>query len=545
MARSEIGQGNGAARPNVVLVLVDDMGFADLGIMGSEIRTPNIDALARGGVLMTAMYNCARCCPTRASLLTGLYPHDAGVGHMGANLGTPAYQGFLRNDSATIAEVLREAGYRTMMSGKWHVAGDFMAREVDSWRVGDVDHPTPRQRGFDRFYGIVDGVTNFFSPHFMLEDDSRVEVYPDDFYFTDAITDKAIGMVEEAAKDDKPFFLYLAHAAPHWPLHAPEEDIARYDGVYNAGWDKIRTARHEEMNGRRVLQKNWQISPRDSEVPPWQAIEHNDWEASKMATYAAMVDRMDQSIGRFIQALKRLGQYENTLILFLSDNGGCAEFMAEDGWAKFFPDKTHDGRTITMGNIPGLRPGGALTYQSYDKPWANVSNAPFRLFKHYVHEGGISTPFIAHWPARILKPSVSHEATHVVDVLPTILEATGAQPLAELGGHAIQKLQGESFLDLLAGKAWTRQQPIFFEHEGNCAIRRGQFKLVRKHGGNWELYDMESDRTELNDLAGANRPVEADLLGQYRGWAEKAGVMDWNVALPILLDLWQMDNAEG
>ncbi|WP_075997234.1 arylsulfatase [Salaquimonas pukyongi] len=541
MQRQEAGK----ARPNVVLILVDDMGFADLGIMGSEIRTPNIDALARGGVLMTSMYNCARCCPTRASLLTGLYPHNAGVGHMGANLGSPAYQGFLRNDSATIAEVLRESGYRTLMAGKWHVAGDFMAREVDSWRVGDVDHPTPRQRGFDRFYGIVDGVTNFFSPHYMLENDSRVEVFPDDFYFTDAITDKAIGMVEEASGEEKPFFLYLAHAAPHWPLHAPQEDIARYDGVYSAGWDAIRTARHEEMNGRQLLQKNWQISPRDSEVPPWQTIEHSDWEASKMAAYAAMVDRMDQSIGRFVQALKRLGQYENTLILFLSDNGGCAEFMAEDGWAKFFPDETHDGRRITMGNIPGLRPGGALTYQSYDKPWANVSNAPFRLFKHYVHEGGISTPFIAHWPARIAAPSVSHEAAHVVDVLPTILEATGAPPLSELGGHAIQKLQGESFLPLLAGKEWSREQPIFFEHEGNCAIRSGQFKLVRKHGGNWELYDMEKDRTELNDLAGNNQPVEADLLAQYQGWADKTGVMDWDVALPILLEAWQLDNAEG
>ncbi len=339
------------ARPNVILILVDDMGFSDLGVTGSEIRTPNIDLLATQGALLTSMYNCARCCPTRASLLTGLYPHNAGVGHMGADLGSPAYQGFLRNDSATIAEVLRASGYRTCMSGKWHVAGDFMAREVDSWRVGDIDHPTPRQRGFDRFYGIVDGVTNFFSPHFMLEDDNRVEVFPEDFYFTDAITDKAIGMVEEAVADEKPFFLYLAHAAPHWPLHALPEDIARYDGVYDQGWDAIRTARHEEMNGRNILRKNWDISPRYQDVPPWEDIKLKDWEASKMAAYAAMVDHMDQSVGRLIAALKRLGQYEDTLILFLSDNGGCAEFMAEDGWAKFFPNQTLDGRKITMGPL--------------------------------------------------------------------------------------------------------------------------------------------------------------------------------------------------
>ncbi len=532
-------------RPNVILILVDDMGFADLGCMGSEIKTPNIDALAHGGALLTSMYNCARCCPTRASLLTGLYPHNAGVGHMGANLGTPAYQGFLRNDSATIAEVLRAAGYRTCMAGKWHVAGDFMAREVDSWRVGDVEHPTPRQRGFDRFYGIVDGVTNFFSPHYMLEDDNRVEVFPDDFYFTDAITDKAIGMVEEAAGDDKPFFLYLAHAAPHWPLHAPAEDIAKYDGIYLHGWDEVRTARHEEMNALGVLQTPWQISPRDFEVPAWGDIRLADWEASKMAAYAAMVDRMDQSIGRLIAALKRLGQYDDTLILFLSDNGGCAEFMAEDGWAKFFPDTTHDGRKITMGNVPNLKPGDVLTYQSYDKPWANVSNAPFRLFKHYVHEGGISTPLIAHWPAKITNPHIVHEPCHVVDVLPTILEATGASYLSELGGHEIQPLEGEGFLDALTGKAWQREQPIFFEHEGNCAIRAGQFKLVKKHGEPWELYDMEADRTELNDLAGKNTPLEADLLARYDDWASKTGVMDWSIALPRLLKAWEMDSAEG
>ncbi|MBI1172396.1 sulfatase-like hydrolase/transferase [bacterium] len=532
-------------RPNVVLVLVDDMGFSDLGITGSEIRTPNIDALARGGALMTAMYNCARCCPTRASLLTGLYPHNAGVGHMGADLGTSAYRGFLRNDSATIAEHLRAAGYRTLMSGKWHVAGDFMAREVDSWRVGDIDHPTPRQRGFDRFYGIVDGVTHFFSPHFMLEDDARVEVYPDDFYFTDAITDKAIAMVEEATRDEVPFFLYLAHAAPHWPLHAPPEDIARYEGVYAKGWDATRTARHETMNARGLFQTNWDISPRDPDVHGWRDEAHPDWQAAKMATYAAMVDRMDQSLGRFLAALKRLGQYDDTLILFLSDNGGCAEFMAEDGWAKFFPDHTQDGRRIVMGNRPDVRPGDALTYQSYDKPWANVSNVPFRLYKHYVHEGGISTPLIAHWPRGVVPGQVLHQAAHVVDILPTILEVTGAGYLSELGGEPIQPCQGESLMPLLRGADWAREQPIFWEHEGNSAIRMGPFKLVRQHGRPWELFDMERDRTELHDLTGKIGTLEADLLRRYEDWAQKTGVMDWNIALPRLLAAWDMKDAEG
>ena len=533
------------SRPNVILILADDMGFADLGCTGSEIQTLNIDALAKGGAMLSAMYNCARCCPTRASLLTGLYPHNAGVGHMGANLGTPAYQGFLRNDSATIAEHLRASGYATLMSGKWHVAGDFEARNVDSWRVGDLEHPTPRQRGFDCFYGIMDGATHFFSPHYMLEDDNRIETVPDDFYFTDAITDKAIGMIEGAVEDEKPFFLYLAHTAPHWPLHAHPEDIARYDGIYSKGWDHIRTARHETMNSSGVFQRGWNISPRDNSVHGWAQEENKDWEASKMATYAAMVDRMDQSIGTLIAALKRLGQFDNTLIMFLSDNGGCAEFMAEDGWAKFYPDQTHDGKQITMGNVTGLRPGDAQTFQSYDKPWANVSNVPFRLYKHYVHEGGISTPLVVHWPDGFAPRSAAHAPCHVVDILPTILEATGAACQAEVGGHEIQPLRGESLLRLFQGADWQREQPIFWEHEGNAAIRLGQFKLVRLNDRPWELYDIEADRTELTNLAGRNPKLERDLIRQYQTWADRVGVLDWNEALPKLLQAWNLQTPDG
>ena len=532
-------------RPNVILILVDDMGFADLGVMGSEIHTPHIDAMAGRGMLLSAMYNCARCCPTRAALLTGLYPHKAGIGHMGANLGTPAYQGFLRSDAATIAELLQASGYRTLMSGKWHVGGDLWAKKVDAWRSGDPDRPTPRQRGFDRFYGILDGVTHFFSPHCIMEDDQRVQVSPSDFYFTDAITDKAIGMMEESCLLDKPFFLYLAHAAPHWPMHAHESDIARYDGVYNKGWDAIRSARHEEMLSRGVLEHRWPISKRDPDAPAWADTKHQDWEASRMAVYAAMVDRMDQSIGRVLKALKRLGQYDDTLIMFLSDNGGCAEFMAEDGWAKFMPDVHNDGRSIAMGNRPGLRPGGPLTYMSYDLPWANVSNAPFRLFKHWVHEGGISTPLIVQWPARLQQPGVAHAPCHVVDILPTILEATGTTYPAELGGHAIQALDGESLMPLLEGRPWARGQPIFWEHEGNCAVRAGNLKLVRKFNQPWELYDMQADRTELNNLAGRYLQQVAQMDKSYGHWAESAGVQDWNQLLPRLMSLWQMEDVNG
>ena len=532
-------------RPNVILILADDMGFADLGHMGSEIRTPHIDAMARHGAVLTAMYNCARCCPTRASLLTGLYPHKAGIGHMGANLGSPAYQGFLREDTATIAERLRANGYRTLMSGKWHVGGDLWAKRIHSWRSGDPDRPTPLQRGFDRFYGILDGVTHFFSPHCIFEDDHQVQVSPTDYYFTDAITDKAIGMIEESVSLAQPFFLYLAHAAPHWPMHAHEEDIARYDGVYDKGWDAIRTARHEEMLSRGVLQHHWNISPRDPGAPAWSDVAHRDWEASRMAVYAAMVDRMDQSIGRVVETLKRLGQYEDTVIMFLSDNGGCAEFMAEDGWAKFMPDVHNDGRRIEMGNRPSLRPGGPLTYMSYDLPWANVSNAPFRSFKHWVHEGGISTPLVVQWPSHMRQATVSHAPCHVSDILPTIMEVTGTRMSATVGEREVQTPDGESFASLLQGRHWTRDQPIAWEHEGNCAIRQGNLKLVRRFDQPWELYDMEKDRTELHDLAPRNATLQKDLERRYDTWAHAAGVQDWKLLVPRLLEAWAMDDVHG
>jgi arylsulfatase len=532
-------------RPNVILILADDMGFADLGLMGSEIRTPNIDSMARRGSVLTSMYNCARCCPTRASLLTGLYPHKAGIGHMGANLGSPAYQGYLRQDAATIAERLRASGYRTLMAGKWHVGGDLWATRVHNWRSGEPDRPTPLQRGFDRFYGILDGATHHFSPHAVFDDDRLIEVPPTGYYFTDAITDKAIGMVQESKLHGKPFFLYLAHAAPHWPIQAHEEDIARYDGVYDKGWDSVRTARHEEMISRGVLQHPWKISPRDPDAPAWRDAQHRSWEASRMATYAAMVDKMDQSIGRIFDTLKQLGEYENTLVFFLSDNGGCAELMAEDGWAKFYPDRHNDGRKIQMGNRPSLRPGGPLTFMSYDLPWANVSNAPFRLFKHWVHEGGISTPLVVQWPDRFRQAGISHGPCHVADILPTILEATSTRLTSTVDGRQVQTPDGESLMALLEGRTWSRDQPIAWEHEGNCAIRQGNLKLVRRNRCPWELYDMETDRTELNDLSARNAPLLKKLESGFDNWAQDVGVEDWSSLVPRLVKAWEMESIHG
>ena len=541
-------QGTGpksARKPNIILVLVDDMGFSDLGCMGSEIRTPNIDGIAARGAALTSMYNAARCCPTRSALLTGLYPHKAGVGHMGTNLGTPAYQGYLRDDTATIAEALRPAGYRTLMAGKWHVGGDYWATRVAIWTVGSPGFPTPRQRGFDRYYGMIDGVTHYYSPWYIMEDDRKVEVSPTGFYFTDAITDKAIGMIEDSVRDQKPFFLYLAHAAPHWPLHAPEEDIARYDGAYTKGWDALRGARHEEMRARKVLQHDWTMSPRDPEVGAWSDTPSKSWEAQRMAVYAAQIDRLDQQIGRVFDTLRRLGQFDDTLVLFFSDNGGCAEPMRAEGWGKFYPSVTNDGRKITIGNRTDVRPGGPESFMSYDQPWANVSNTPFRFFKHFIHEGGISTPLLAQWPANLRAQGIVHSPCHVTDILPTILEAAGAHFPTELGGHALQRPDGESLMPLLSGKPWFRQQPLFWEHEGNAAARVGNLKLVRRFNKPWELYDMETDRTELHDLAAGNALLVRRLESQYQRWADSVGVIDWNIQQPKLLKAWDMDNPRG
>ena len=526
--------------PDVILILIDDMGFSDLGCTGSEIRTPNIDSIAKNGRMLTSMYNSARCCPTRASLLTGMYPHNAGVGQMGANLGTREYQGFLRDDVMTVAEVLQEGGYRTLMSGKWHVAGDLWATRVDSWRVGSTEHPTPRQRGFDRFYGIVDGVSSFFSPHYMMRDDERIHVSSTDFYMTDAITDEALNMIDESINADKPYFMYLAHTAPHWPLHAHAEDIAKYQGTYNKGWDATRQARHETLNSLGVLEKNWEISSRDEKAPAWDSTRNQDWESERMAVYAAMVDRLDQNIGRVLIHLRERGTIDNTLIMFLSDNGGCAEFMAEDGWCQYFPDINNDGSAVTMGNRSDVRPGAATTYMSYGLPWANVSNAPFRKFKHYVHEGGISTPLLVQWPDKIRPGGIAHSPAHVADIMPTIMESTGVRRPNSREGHEMQALDGESFLPLLNGDAWTRQKPIFFEHEGNCAVRVGEFKLVKEFGRNWELYNIIEDRTEMHNLALGDQTRVHAMSEIYDEWALRTGVLNWNILLPRLQKIWQM-----
>ncbi len=539
-------------RPNIILILADDMGYSDLGCYGSEIRTPNLDRLAASGLRFSQMYNSARCCPSRASLLTGLNPHQTGVGHMMDALGPPSYQGNLNENCATVAEVLRSGGYSTYMSGKWHVGGRYDLLDDSDWerQKGDAGHPIPTQRGFDRFYGIVAGSANYFFPRLLMEDDRFIELDPSGYYFTDAITDNAVKMLDEHAANnaaaresgaadgqdgqednqDKNFFLHVTYTAPHWPLHAHEEDIARYEGAYRDGWDALRTNRHEELKASGILSDKWQISPRNASAHAWRQERDKDWEDLKMATYAAMIDRMDQGIGRILDKVRELGAEDNTLVMFLSDNGGCAEFLAEDTDRPVpsqYASPNPDGTPVKMGNIPGQRPGPADTFMSYDLPWANASNSPFRLFKRWTHEGGISTPFIISWPNRIKQPGIVHEPTHISDIAATCIDAAGARYPAELNGSPITPIEGVSFMDAIDSGAWKRDLPIYWEHEGSRAVRIDNWKLVAEVGGDWELYDMHEDRTELNNLVESNAPQAAEMTALYDQWADRCGVHPW------------------
>jgi len=495
-----------SARPNIVLIMVDDMGFSDIGCYGGEVRTRNLDRLASQGLRFTQAYNTARCCPTRASLLTGLYAHQTGVGHMMGDTGLDGYRGDLNKNCVTIAEALKPAGYGTYMAGKWHV--------TRFTKPDGPQHNWPRQRGFDRYFGTLTGAGSFWKPKTLTRDSTPIEAPDEDFFYTDAINDHAAKFVREhhRAKPNAPFFMYVAHTAPHWPLHAPEEDIARYRGKYLKGWDAIRAERRARMIEMGIVKKDWPMTPRDPSAKAWQELsdEQKTLMDHKMAVYAAQIDRVDQGLGRIAAALKETGRFENTLILFLADNGGCAE-----GGPWGFERKK----------------GGVLgqdsSFASYGLSWANASNTPFRRYKHWVHEGGISTPLIAHWPARIkTRGQLRHQPCHVIDIMSTCLHVARAKYPSTHDGNAIIPTEGRSLVPAFAGEPIERDA-IFWEHEGNRAVRRGKWKLVSKHPGKWELYDLEADRTELNDLADENPAKLKELSELYDAWAKRANVVPW------------------
>lgn len=521
-------------RPNFLLILADDLGFSDIGCYGSEIETPNLDRLGFDGLRYTQMYNTSRCCPTRASLLTGLSPHRAGVGHMVEDMGVgPAYQGYLREDTQTIAEMLGHAGYRTGLAGKWHVnwavGGPSTPLEEKIPKVGKPGYPHPLQRGFDRFYGTMAGAGSYFNPFNLMEQDKFIDPEGEDYYYTDAISDHAIGMIEEAVAAGKPFLTHACYTAPHWPLHARPQDIARYAGRYECGWDAIRRQRHGKMQELGIVSRDWKISDRDEYAPPWDKLDRatQQWEAKRMAVYAAQVSCMDRGIGRMLDSLGRLGVRENTVVIFLSDNGGCAEYLKEDGWFMRYNVPTRKGTPTRVGNDLDIDPGPEESFMSYGLPWANASNTPFRLYKHYVHEGGIATPFILSWPARVKEPRIDGSVVHVKDIMPTLGELAGASHQAASDPRRVQEMEGESFSSSIMGETFERRDPLCLEHEGNCAVRLGPWKAVRKHPGDWELYDMIADRTETRDLSKEQPEELARLTKEYARWALACGVLAW------------------
>ncbi|MBM3744399.1 MAG: arylsulfatase [Acidobacteria bacterium] len=505
-------------RPNIVIIMADDLGFSDLGCYGSEIATPHLDGLARRGIRFTQFYNTARCCPTRASLLTGLYPHQAGIGHMMGDRKLPGYRGDLSRECVTIAEALRPAGYHSLMCGKWHVTP-----------ASAPKHNWPLQRGFERFYGTIEGGGSYYDPVTLTRDNTPIQAEGPDYYYTDALSDQAAVWVREYARRPEPFFLYLAYTSPHWPLHALEPDIARYKGRYKDGWDALRAERHARMIRTGLAEKRWPLTPRDSRAPAWADAPDKEWFQRRMEVYAAQVDRMDQGIGRVLAALRETQAEDNTLVLFLADNGGCAEELRTTIKALYVPTRTRDGRPVRPGNDPSLLPGPDDTYASYGLPWANASNTPFRLYKHWVHEGGISTPLIAHWPRLIRRHgSLTHQPGHLIDLMATCLDVAGAPYPDTCGGHRITPLEGRSLVPIFEGRRRQDHFEIYWEHEGNRAIRQGRWKLVSRHPDRWELYDLDADRTEMNDLSPKNPQKTEELAGHYQQWARRCNVAPWD-----------------
>lgn len=490
-------------KPNIILIVADDLGYSDLASYGSEIQTPNLDKLAKEGLRLKEFYNNSICAPTRASILTGQYQHKAGVGYFSNDLGSPAYQGYINQESLTLAEVLKLNGYTTLISGKWHVSGK--------------DVSLPWQRGFDFVYPRDEQAAASGAPQEKkVVTDS--EGYPLSEYFqTNTITSNAVKFIDEAKKKDNPFFLYLAHTAPHWPLIALPEDIAKYKGKYDKGWDVLRNERFERQKALGIVDKNTKISVKDNDIYDWSKLSYDQrqlW-TKKMEVFAAMVDRLDQSIGLIINKLKETGEIDNTLIVFISDNGAPAEDLV----------KWHNGARKNSGPV-----GTSGSYESQSKNWSYLSNTPFLAFKDYLYEGGINTPFIAWYPEKIKAGSISKGTGHIIDLAPTFYELAGAKYPTKYKNVIPYALPGKSLLPVLYGKQdeVERHVPLFWERAGNRAIRDGKWKLVSHWPSyTWELYNIEEDRGETKNVARENSDLVGELSVKYFKWAKENGVVDF------------------
>lgn len=526
--------------PNVVLILADDMGFSDLGCYGGEIRTPTLDGLGRSGVRLSQFYNTARCSPSRASLLTGLHPHQVGIGVLTHDDSPRGYPGSINDKCVTVAEVLRDNGYATCLSGKWHLASE-THHVTGSW---------PTRRGFDQFFGTINGCGSYYQPGTLTrgEVSASTTAMTPDFFYTDAIGEEAEFFLgtHTINRPEQPFFLYVAYTAPHWPLHAPDEDIRSYDGVFGDGWDVLRERRLERLQGEGLIPRGAVLSARDPRVRPWMSAENTSWETLRMQVYAAQIDRMDKSIGRVIHVLQQTGQLENTLLIFLSDNGGCAEVIDDlkiSAGSDICPRVTNTGRPVRVGNTPEIVPGPDDTYASYGPAWANVSNTPFRRYKRWVHEGGIRTPFIVHWPVgNLVQGGIVDQAFQLTDVFPTILEAVGVEYPAEYQGRPVPRAEGRTMLSALRGTA-VEDVCLAWEHVGNAALRMGRWKLVREYPQPWELYDIERDLAEAFDLGSAHASVRDALATEWQRWADRVGVLPWERMIDIYRDRGLPDSA--
>lgn len=523
---------NPSTRPNVVLILADDMGFSDIASYGGEISTPNLDRLAAQGTRLTQFYNTARCSPSRASLLTGLHPHQVGIGILTGPDGPVGYPGDLNREGPTVAEILKSAGYATAVIGKWHLSAD-VNTPTDAW---------PTRRGFDYFYGTLIGCGSYYDPPTLVRGEEPVEVEDPNFYYTDAIGDEAVAWIAGAAAKEDPFFLYVPFTAPHWPLHAPDATVRRYAGHFDAGWDDLREQRLARQRDLGIVGEQTKLSPRDPEEPAWADVAEPAWQARRMEVYAAQVELMDAAIGRILDALDEAGVADDTVVIALSDNGASPEevpHIADFRNQLFFGATTRQGEPVQLGNQADIQPGPATTYASYGRGWANLSNTPFRLYKKWVHEGGIAAPFLVRWPAGGVLPGAiartPHQLTHV---LPTILDALAVPAPATAGGLPGQSIEGTSFLGELRGTGGSTATtiPLFWEHCGNGAVRRGDWKLVRVFDQPWELYDLSSDPTELHDVAHEHADVAEDLLGLWVEWARRVGVRPFEQ----IVDLYEL-----
>jgi len=533
-------------KPNIIVILTDDMGYSDIGSFGSEINTPNIDKLANNGLRFTQFYNTARCSPSRASLLTGLYPHQAGMGHLSTeNFPETGYVDDLSKNAVTMAEVFQQGGYATYMVGKWHISKNIKTEGNQSnW---------PLQRGFQRFFGTLNGSGSFYDPGTLMSG-NRFIAPGKDFYYTNAISDTAVKFIKEH-NSKKPFFFYVAYTSAHWPLHASENEIKKYNGVYDKGWDAIREQRFNKLKKLGIIDSKCVLTERDVTVPEWKNAPLKDWQIRKMQVYAAMIDVMDQGIGRIIGALEKKGELENTIIFYMHDNGGCAETLdsdrpsipmtAEQQKGKYYspdsifldrkPTYSRDGKFVRSGM--NVMPGASDTWVTYGIEWANVSNTPYRLYKHWVHEGGIASPLIVHWPKGIsAKGKLSNQPAHLIDIMATCLDISGVAYPTQFKGNNIIAKEGKSLVPAFTKKQIVRES-IFWEHEGNRAIRVGNWKLVSRTIKNksfvaadekaWELYDMINDPSETKNLATANPDKVNELAVIWEKEAKRTYALPW------------------